>query len=225
MRALLLAVALALLSCGGDPSQPEPGAQGPLRYAALGDSTAFGVGAIPGEGGYPPRLARRLREAGRQVELTNLGFPGFTAADVAERSLGALASLRPDLVTIGIGANDVEVGRAPADFAAAFDRICEAARATGAAVVAVNVVDLSLVPRKAAEAPAYYELNRALNAEIARVAALRGVVLVDLYGESQRRIAGHLEYFYVDGFHPSPAGYEVWADIMWPAVQAAAAGR
>lgn len=236
MRALAAALLLALGALGVATGQPaaqdfkptqasQPGAPAsPLRYVALGDSTAFGFGAIPGGGGYPPRLARRLRDAGREVELTNLGAPGATAAALVDRVVPTLYLHKPTLVTIGIGLNDVAAGSAPADFARAFDAICAQAVATGAAVVVVNVPDLLPAP-EAGRPPDYVARTRALNAEIARVAAARGVAVVDLFTESQRRLPGHPEYSSADGFHPSAAGYELWADVMWPAVERAAATR
>jgi lysophospholipase L1-like esterase len=235
VRGLAAALVLALGAIGAGPGQPtsqpasqasEPGAPAsPLRYVALGDSTAFGSGAIPGGGGYPPRLAQRLRDAGREVELTNLGVPGATAADLVDRVLPTLPLFKPTLVTIGIGLNDVAAGRSPADFAAAFDALCASALATGAAVVAVNIPDLLPTPSDAGRPPDYLARTRALNAEITRVAAARGVAVVDLFTESQRRLPGHPEYSSADGFHPSAAGYELWADVMWPAVRQAAATR
>lgn len=230
MRALAAALLLALGAPGAGSATGQPASQpgapaSPLRYVALGDSTAFGFGALPGGGGYPPRLARRLRDAGREVELTNLGAPGATAGALVDRVVPTLYLFKPTLVTIGIGLNDVAAGSAPADFARAFDAICAQALATGAVVVAVNVPDMLPAPPAAGRPPDYLARTRALNAEIARVAAARGVAVVDLFTESQRILPGHPEYFSADGFHPSAAGYELWADVMWPAVERAAATR
>src|SRR5690242_17677506 len=56
-----------------------------VNYVALGDSSAVGVGAR--EGGYPARLARRLRAEGADVDLMNLGVSGATSADVLRGQL------------------------------------------------------------------------------------------------------------------------------------------
>jgi lysophospholipase L1-like esterase len=219
--AALALVFAALAGCGGS-SDPEP-APTPdrVRYVALGDSTGFGVGALPGDGGYPPRLARRLREAGREVELVNLSIPGARARDLAEAQLGAVAASAPTLVTVCVGANDADSSTTPAEFGASIDAILgELARIQGAAVVLCNVPDVSLTPKYGGDAAVAADVV-ALNAELAAVAARRGVPVADIYRVSREQLFGNPDLISIDGFHPSAAGYEVWAEAMFPVVRAA----
>lgn len=81
-----------------------------LRYVALGDSAAQGVGASSPDAGYVPRIARELEEAtGRTVVLYNLSVSGAKATDVVATQLPQLAGLgfTPDVLTLDIGGNDV----------------------------------------------------------------------------------------------------------------------
>jgi lysophospholipase L1-like esterase len=216
-------VALVLLAaCGGAdaPAQdPAPGAAARITYVALGDSAGFGIGALPGDGGYPPRLARRLREAGRTVELVNLSVPGATARELARVQLPGLAARAATLLTVCVGANDAG-DRAPADFGADIEAILAEVTKLGAPVVLCNVPDVSLTPKYGGDARVAAEVV-AMNAELARVAARYQVPVADVYRASREQLYGNPELISIDGFHPSPAGYEVWAEAMFPAVKAA----
>jgi lysophospholipase L1-like esterase len=220
----LVLAALFVASCGGsdpEPLSPSPGA-GTISYVALGDSAGFGIGALPGDGGYPPRVARRLRDAGREADLVNLSIPGATARDLASVQVPALASLAPTLVTVCIGANDAG-DRAPADFAADLETIFAEVAKLQTAVVVCNVPDVSLTPRVAddpADAARVAAEVVALNAELARVAAKYGLPVADIYRVSREQLFANPALISRDGFHPSAAGYEVWAEAMMPAVRA-----
>lgn len=213
---LLAGLCCAVLACGGTTDR----ASRRITYAALGDSTAFGIGSTS-LSGYPPRLARRIRDAGREVELVNLSVPGARASDLASLQAPAAARLRPGLLTVGIGANDV--GRSSREeFAADLERIAADVGRLGAPVVIANIPDLTLTPDKSDEPPTYGQQVVALNEEIAAAAARHGFALVDLHAASRTRLLARPELISpIDGFHPSDAGYEEWAEIMWPVVKAA----
>lgn len=215
----------ALIACGGSDPEPAPSptpspTPARIQYVALGDSAGFGIGALPGEGGYPPRLARRLRETGRDVELVNLSVPGARARDLAGTQLVALRAYSPTLVTVCIGGNDVGESRAPGEFGAAIDEILGELAPLGAAVVLCNVPDVSLTPQNGGD-PADAADAIALNAELAAVAARRGVPVADIYRVSRERLFNDPSLISADGFHPSAAGYEVWAEAMFPVVKGA----
>ena len=50
------------------------------------------------------------------------------------------------------------------------------------------------------------------------IAARHGATVFDIYTTTHAELASHPEYFSADGFHPSDAGYELWATQMWPTV-------
>jgi lysophospholipase L1-like esterase len=50
------------------------------------------------------------------------------------------------------------------------------------------------------------------------IAKRHGVTVFDIYSITTRELPSHPEYFSRDGFHPSDAGYELWAVEMWPTV-------
>jgi hypothetical protein len=76
-----------------------------VHLVVLGDSTSVGVGAGSRAASYPALLARLL---GRHVSvrLDVLGRSGVRMADVAAELAPRAASMRPDIVLIGVGVND-----------------------------------------------------------------------------------------------------------------------
>jgi acyl-CoA thioesterase-1 len=96
--------AMGTLSASRAPVQfGEAG--GNLVYVVLGDSTAAGVGGSYDRGiavTTARELARRYR-----VTMTNLSVSGAQLRDVRRKQLAAAEALRPDVVLLSAGANDV----------------------------------------------------------------------------------------------------------------------
>lgn len=82
-----------------------------FRYVALGDSTSEGIGDIPLADGTPrgwaDRLAEILAVVHGRVEYANLAVRGLKAGQVLESQLEPARALKPDLVTISAGVNDL----------------------------------------------------------------------------------------------------------------------
>lgn len=197
-----------------------------FRLAAIGDSTTVGVGA--NDGGFPERLGRRLKARGVPVGLLNVGQSGARVAD-AERQAERVVTKSPDLVTVGIGGNDVWRLTSATSFAASLARIADILERTGAPIVVCTIPDLGLAPAAAiAQAwvgvtPAVISTRvRELNAHVMTLARRPRFAIADVYAASVTELPKHPEYFSPDGFHPSAAGYELWAEACWPAVWAVA---
>jgi len=200
-----------------------------FRYIALGDSTAVGVGASQ-DGGYPERLYRRLKSGRAPVGILNLGQSGATSQWLADSAVQRVANKRPHLVTVGIGTNDLWRMVPLETFARNLKRIADALEAADCPVVVCTVPDLSLAPvAKMAEqwigvsAQLLSQRADAMNVHIHALETRSRFKVVDLCLFSRDELARHPEYFSDDGFHPSAAGYDRWADLMWPTVSALAA--
>ncbi|WP_375760207.1 SGNH/GDSL hydrolase family protein [Corallococcus exercitus] len=190
-----------------------------INYVSLGDSTAVGVGASQG-GGYPDRLASRLRQGGLPVGHTNLGQSGARVRDVVNNALKRVIALQPTLITLGVGTNDIWRGTEVAEFQDDLDRIARRLKQTGASMVVVNIADMALAPIAKMVPSALYEGRiEPFNEAIASVARAHGLHLVDLYEASREMIPRRPDFFCSDGFHPSSAGYDEWADLMLPVVR------
>lgn len=197
------------------------------RVVWLGDSLAAGMGAISPDLSLP-----RLVATGRNQDtrLHVFAVPGATSLDVIHTQLPALHQLRHGLGQIGqridaigvtVGANDIAAFTPRHKFRANVRRIVTAAG--GAPVVLVSIPQLSDAIR----------LPRPLRT----IASLRALWL-DL---ALREVAQRDDVFYVsvrrrphwirrrdlrnflaaDRFHPSGAGYAVWAEHIIDAFDAA----
>ena len=95
-----VATLAALLSCSRDTPRLRPLPSDGV-ILAFGDSLTRGTGAEPGEG-YPELLARL---SGRCV--VNAGVPGEVSAEGVARLERVLAEIRPSLVLLCHGGNDL----------------------------------------------------------------------------------------------------------------------
>ena len=82
------------------------GAGAPLRYIAAGDSTAVGEGASSVEKTYTYRLADFLAQK-YLVDYHNMAVVGDKTSDLVQNQLPAIIAFNPDIVTISVGANDI----------------------------------------------------------------------------------------------------------------------
>lgn len=190
----------------------------PIIYVALGDSTGAGVGAR--EGGYVARLFKRLAERRPESRLTNLCVSGATTADLVRGQLQRGVQLNPDLVTVGIGINDIGHGMTLEQFSKNYEEILSTLREkTRAKIVVANLPDVSSAPRIPGSLRYQYqrEIMR-FSRRLEEIAARHGVTMFDVYTITHEQLASHPEYFSADGFHPSDEGYELWATQMWPTV-------
>jgi len=192
---------------------------GPILYVALGDSTGAGVGAKDG-GGYVARLFKRLLEKRPDSKLSNLCVSGATTADLIRDQLDHGVALNPDLVTIGIGINDIGHGLTLEQFSKNFDQILSTLKEkTHATIVVTNIPDISTAPRIPASMRSQYQRQiEEFCKRLEEIANRHGVAIYDIYTITKQELPSHPEYFSADGFHPSDAGYELWATEMWPTV-------
>lgn len=192
---------------------------------ALGDSTGAGVGAR--EGGYVARLFKRLEGVRSGSELTNLCVSGATTEDVLNDQLDRGIALKPTLMTLGIGINDVGHGFSVERFAQNYEQILRRLTSeTEAAIVVTNVPDISSAPRIPQALRAEYQQRIiAFNKHLEEIAARYQVTLFDVYAITHEELPQHPEFFSADGFHPSDAGYENWAEQMWPTIEVLTSGQ
>lgn len=157
---------------------------------AFGDSLTHGTGAAPGES-YPAVLERLI---GRRV--VNEGIPGEMTGEGMARLPEALKRVKPALLILCHGANDLLRGRNKRQAAANLRAMIRQARQTGIAVVliAVPTPGLSLSPE-----PLYREIAREMDLAIEEKAL--SLVLSD------RALLS-------DTIHPNAAGYRTLAESI-----------
>lgn len=222
--ALVLIILGAMLASGCNRTSvgDKPMTTGPIVYVALGDSTGAGVGAR--DGGYVARLFKRLEERRPESKLSNLCVSGATTADVVREQLDRGVALNPDLVTIGIGINDIGHGLTIDQFAKNLDQILSTLKEkTHATIVVTNLPDISSAPRIPTSMRSEYQRQiDEFGKRLEEIARQHGVTIFDIYTITKEELPSHPEYFSADGFHPSDEGYELWATQMWPTLAQAA---
>jgi len=198
------------------PVNPNSMTHGAIVYVALGDSTGAGMGAR--NGGYVARLFNRLIERRPGSRLVNLCVSGSTTEDVMRGQLDRAVAEKPDLVTLGIGINDIGHGFTLEQFSRNYERILSTLKEkTRAAVVVTNIPDISTAPRIPVSMRNQYQQQIIqFNKKLEEIAAHHGVTVFDVYTITTQELPSHPEYFSSDGFHPSDEGYELWAKKMWP---------
>ena len=196
----------------------------PLGLVVLGDSIAFGTGALRIEDTLGRRLATALTTDGFDVDLHVVAVPGAASRDLAAQVRRA-EPLDADVAVIVSGANDLARFVTPAQAAASLASAVTALRTAGADVVVVPAPDMSSVPFvppafRAAVRAASVQLqqHQTTAAETAggRMAAVHEVAVA---------FAGDPAMFSRDRFHPSSAGYAAIAAAVTPAVVSAARSR
>jgi lysophospholipase L1-like esterase len=92
-----------------DERLPSPKPAGTLRIVALGDSFTQGYGVEEADA-YPRRLEVLLapRVPDRRVEVVNLGVPGTSPRDYIAHLRDPGLAYHPDVVLVGVMANDVQ---------------------------------------------------------------------------------------------------------------------
>jgi lysophospholipase L1-like esterase len=156
----------------------------PLRLLILGDSIAYGTGALRAEDTLGRRLSAELAADGFDVELRVLAVPGAVSGDLAAQVRRA-EPFGADLAVVVIGANDLARFIPPEQAATALASAVTALRARGADVVAVPAPDMSMVPFVP---PAFRPLVQAACAQLQR----RQTAVVEAAGGSVAGVAAEV---------------------------------
>ena len=182
-----------------------------VHLVVIGDSTSVGVGAGSRARSYPVLLAHML---GRHlsVKLDVLGRSGIRMADVAAELAPRAASMRPDIVLIGVGVNDaIHLTPLPRVRAALSEALQALSAAGTTTVVGLGPrLDAPALPRPLRDLVA--ARCRAINRSLRRTAESAGAHVVDVgayVGDAFARDPGR--YFCEDLLHPGPEGYALWA--------------
>jgi len=193
-----------------------------LRYIALGDSYTIGTG-VGHRDRWPDQLVAALGPNEPTIDLVaNLGVNGYTTGDLIRHELPALDRLRPEVVTLLIGVNDVVRGIATTAYVANLRTILDelVGRVGAERIVTVAVPDYTVTPAGAdyGDPAQRHDGIVAANTAMAREAADRGVAFVDVFDVSllardDRTLVA------ADGLHPSGRQYGLWVDRIAPVVE------
>jgi lysophospholipase L1-like esterase len=186
-------------------------------YVALGDSLTAGRddhGPNGGRIGWARRLAGILTTRTTvPCALTNLAFDGASVAMVLERQLPSVARMRPDLVSVTVGMNDIrDPGFDPGRFAAGLGVLLDGLAATGATVLTCTLPDIAAIMTLPADlVEVARQRMRQASDVIREQAAARGAVCLDAWAMSAAADPG---LFGPDRIHPNTSGHQLMADAF-----------
>jgi lysophospholipase L1-like esterase len=193
-----------------------PGGAGALRIVWFGDSLAAGVGTSSPDGAVARQVARRL---GRPVDVEVLAVSGARIADVVDQQLPRLSGV-PDMAIISVGANDVTHLTSLDQFRERYEQFFARLSPT-TIVVVLGVPDMGSATRLAQPLRALAGVRGnqldVVAHDLAREHSAAYVNIAAQTGPSFR--ADPDRFFAADHYHPSDAGYGVWADAIVPVLQ------
>lgn len=122
------------------------------RYVAIGDSFTEGIGdpephSIGGHRGWADRVAEELAERTHDFAYANLAIRGRLLQQIADEQAESALTLRPDLISVSAGGNDIiRPGTDPDEVAERFDALVGHLRRHGATVLMFTGPDIGMTP-------------------------------------------------------------------------------
>ncbi|GAA3867590.1 SGNH/GDSL hydrolase family protein [Leifsonia kafniensis] len=183
------------------------------RYVALGDSFTEGIGdpepASPGGNrGWADRVAEQLSIGTDDFAYANLAVRGKLIRQIAAEQVEPALALRPDLITISAGGNDViRPGTDPDEIAAQFDDMITRLARDNATIVVFTGTDMGFSPvfRSLRGKIAIYNEN------IRAVAARHDCVVADLWALTEIQDP---RMWSPDRLHLNPLGHHTVARML-----------
>ncbi|MEY9872084.1 lysophospholipase L1-like esterase [Streptacidiphilus sp. MAP12-33] len=175
------------------------------RFVAIGDSQTEGLGdgdETAGWRGWADRLAETLAEREPGLRYANLAVRGRLAGQVRAEQLAPALALRPDLVSVVAGMNDLMRPRVDtAAVTAELEAMFAACTATGARVLTFTFPDIgAIAPPARGLRPRLLDLN----ARIRAAAERHSVVVVDFFPQAATTDP---RMWSADRLHASPLGH------------------
>ncbi len=179
------------------------------RFVAIGDSSTEGVGDEDQDGnprGWVDRLAGAIAEHQGHLEYANLAIRGKMTSQIRDEQLPEALAMRPDLVSVLAGMNDLLHPTFDARATAAeVGEMFRAFRRQGATVLTITMPD----PTPNLPFTGIFQPRlRAFNDEIRKQARRHGVILADIAAhpsQSDRRLWSD------DRLHGNSAGHAIVA--------------
>jgi acyl-CoA thioesterase I len=192
-----------------DNAKLPPPARDERRVVFMGDSITDGWG-------------RRTNSFFTGKPYVNRGISGQTTPQMLVRFRADVVALKPAVVVILAGINDIAENTGPTTMEAIEDNLasmCDVATANGIRVVLASVTPAIDFPWRPGKEPA--PKVRTLNAWIKQYAAENGYTYLDYYSALADTAGGMKAGLANDGVHPTPEGYAIMAPLAEQAIAAA----
>jgi lysophospholipase L1-like esterase len=187
------------------------------RYVAIGDSFTEGIGdpeprSPGGNRGWADRVAEVLSGQVEDFAYANLAIRGRLLQQISDEQVEPALELRPDLITISAGGNDIiRPGTDPDDVAGRLEGVIERLRRDDATVVLFNGPDIGRTPvlgRIRGKVAIY-------NENLHYVAKKHDAIVADMWA---LRELGDPRMWAPDRLHFSPTGHHTIARMVLDAL-------
>jgi acyl-CoA thioesterase I len=211
IRALYVLGSIPFFKRSWDNGNAKAASSKQIVLVALGDSTAQGIGALTPSQSFVSRVAKRISEQQKKpVKIYNFSTSGVESGDILKNQLPKLKKLpRYDAVMIATGPNNITHKKTLKDFSSDI-------ASTLSQLPADKTVISNLPPMgpKDSLGNTSYDWGRAVMV----VAQQKNVRVAPVYEHVQTRVSDPRTYA-GDFYHPSGAGYKLWADAFTPEVE------
>ncbi|QOD04641.1 SGNH/GDSL hydrolase family protein [Pseudarthrobacter sp. BIM B-2242] len=182
------------------------------RYVAMGDSFTEGIGdpepsSPGGYRGWADRVAEELGRGQEDFAYANLAVRGRLLQQIVDQQLAPCLALKPDLVTLSAGGNDlIRPGGDPDALAEKLDSVVQILAMGGATVVLFNGPDTgsSVLGRIRSKVAIY-------NENLRTVAARHDAIIADMWSLKQ---LNDPQMWDADRLHFSPLGHHTIAAMV-----------
>lgn len=187
------------------PSRPSPPGHQERVIVAFGDSLTAGLGVTAQES-YPAVLERKIAEAGFSYRVVNAGVSGETTAGGLRR-VSWILKTHPEIVILELGANDGLRGLSIRETKKNLAEIIESLQREHVRVVLAGM-----------RMPPNYgkEYTGAFKNIFPELAERYGLTLIPFFLEG---VAARADLNQADGIHPTPQGYRIVVDNLWPRLE------
>ncbi len=198
----------------------SPEASEKLVYVALGDSLTSGVGTETYDQSYPYLLATKLAGDNKGVILKNHSVPGVRTNDLLNGLLPAALKESPDIVTLLVGVNDVHNKLSVPEFEKQYVQIL--GRLSQETSAQIYVINIPYIGADSLVLPPYDYIfdarTKEFNKIIKNLAEKFELRYIDLYTPTVSLFKQDGSHYSRDLFHPSSAGYKIWADLIYDSI-------
>lgn len=180
---------------------------GDFTYVVLGDATGLGVGATDASKGYAGLLVQKLEDSGKSVKVINMSVKDADISNIINYQIPKIDEVKPDLVTITVGMQDINSGKSLDDF--------EQDARTLFSLLPPRVSYVADLPHGLD--PKKDEIIKDINYRLTQAALSENVTVVPLYEATQ-----HIDDMSIWDWglrYPNDTGYKLWADTFWAAIQ------
>lgn len=187
----------------------------PLTYIVMGDSTSIGQGTSY-DHSYALASAQHLAEH-HTVSFINVGISGATTKTVLTQQLAKAASYKPDVVLLGVGANDAvhytsgdSIQRSLRAIVSGLKTANPHVRIVVTGSPAVDGASRFIWPYKQVMELRTTQVNNAFKPVIAD----EGLTFAPIAAKTRTAFRADPTLLAADKFHPNARGYALWIPII-----------